>query len=102
MERSSEIGYEVNTLGQLPWLRLSYTLMRTNEVLAYRLRLVTTRPRFGGVRWWFVCPLSARGVPCGRRVGKLYLPPGGRREGGQRPCVMPGPGFLDRPADVQP
>jgi hypothetical protein len=27
--------------------------------------------RFGGVRWWFLCPLS------GRRVAKLYLPLGG-------------------------
>jgi len=35
------------------------------------LRLATTRPRCGGLRWWFVCPLSER------RCGKLHLPPGG-------------------------
>lgn len=34
------------------------------------IRLATTRPRFGGLRWWFACPLS------GRRCGKLHLPPG--------------------------
>jgi hypothetical protein len=33
----------------------------------------TTRPRYGGVRWWFVCPAT------GRRAFKLYLPRGGRR-----------------------
>jgi hypothetical protein len=41
-------------------------------------RIATTRPRFGGLRWWFVCPLTVNGRPCGRRVGKLYLPPAGR------------------------
>ena len=28
--------------------------------------LTTTKPRFGGLRYWFMCPR------CGRRVGKLY------------------------------
>jgi hypothetical protein len=43
--------------------------------------LTTTRPRFGGLRWWFVCPLVVNGRPCQRRVGKLYLPPRGRYYG---------------------
>jgi hypothetical protein len=32
---------------------------------------------FGGVRWWFACPLERDGWECGRRVGALHLPPGG-------------------------
>jgi hypothetical protein len=41
--------------------------------------LSTTRPRFGGLRWWFHCPLlGPGGRPCHRRVGKLYLPRHGR------------------------
>ena len=40
--------------------------------------VTTTRPRFGGLRWWFVCPLLVDGVACRRRVGKLYLPPRAR------------------------
>ena len=48
------------------------------ETIDYRVRLATTKPRFGGVRWWFLCPLLVYGMPCGRRVGKLYMPPGGR------------------------
>ena len=36
------------------------------------VRLVSTRPNYGGRRWWFLCPLVRR------RVAKLYLPPGGR------------------------
>src|SRR4051794_4177924 len=41
--------------------------------IAYRVGLTTTRPRYGGERWWFVCPAT------GRRAFKLYLPNGGRR-----------------------
>jgi len=37
----------------------------------YQVQLVQTRPNYGGVRWWFLCPHS------GRRVAKLYLPRGG-------------------------
>ena len=35
--------------------------------------LTMTKPRFGGRRWWFKCPVT------GQRVGKLYLAPGERR-----------------------
>src|SRR5262249_13398702 len=81
--RENSISYEVNTLDPArPFVRLSYTLTHADtkerESLAYRVELTTTRPRFGGVRWWFVCPLVVRACPCERRVGKLYLPPGGR------------------------
>ena len=31
----------------------------------------------GGVRYWFICPLSTNGVYCGRRTGTLYLASGG-------------------------
>ena len=40
----------------------------------YKIELVSTPCHFGGVRWWFICPLWKNGVHCGRRVGKLYLP----------------------------
>ncbi|WP_144039908.1 hypothetical protein [Novosphingobium sp. TH158] len=35
------------------------------------IRLTYTQPRFGGRRWWMVCPVR------GNRIGKLYLPNGG-------------------------
>ncbi len=38
-------------------------------------------PHFGGVRWWFVCPLVINGRLCRRCVQKLYLPPRGRYYG---------------------
>jgi hypothetical protein len=57
-------------------VRLRYTL--GDDELDYIIPLTSTRPNFGGRRWWFVCPLVIRGRDCGRRVGKLYLPLGAR------------------------
>jgi hypothetical protein len=58
------------------WLRLRYSMTDywSGEELKIddRIYLATTRPHFGGLRWWFVCPRL------NRKVRKLYLPPGGR------------------------
>ena len=42
----------------------------------YKVRLVPTKPNYGGRRWWFIFPLVRRRTP--RRVAKLYLPSGGK------------------------
>ena len=44
----------------------------------YKVRLVTTKPNYGGRRWWFICPLVRRDGGPPRRVAKLYLPSGGK------------------------
>ena len=78
-EERASIGYEVNTAGpEPPYVRLHYKLTRSGEDLDYKVLLETTHPRLGGLRWWFICPLVMNRRTCGRRVGKLYLPPGGR------------------------
>ena len=46
-----------------------------SEDVSIPIQLQTTQPNFGGLRWWFTCPLIVDGVPCNRRVAKLYLPP---------------------------
>jgi hypothetical protein len=84
--RSCSIVYEVATFDPArPVVRLSYTLTHgatgQQESLDYDVDLTTTRPRFGGLRWWFVCPLIVNGEHCERRAGKLYLPPGARNFG---------------------
>jgi hypothetical protein len=51
----------------------------------YKVRLTTTKPNYGGLRWWFLCPLVRPDGGPQRRVVKLYLPSGakyfGSREG---------------------
>ena len=72
-EKESAIGYVVNTSDTDGWLELKYTITATREDLDYTVWLQTTRPYFGGLRWWFTCPLVVNGVACRRRVRKLYL-----------------------------
>jgi len=48
-----------------------------NTNVCYTVNVTRTRCNFGGWRYWFVCPTSRPGSTCNRRVGKLYLPPGG-------------------------
>ncbi len=66
-----------------PVLTLTYTLERgfSHRTFEERLRLLTTKANFGGVRWWFACSFGVEGERCNRRVAKLYLPPEGRKFG---------------------
>ncbi len=81
-ERTSSLGYEVKTTSDgAPWVRLRYAVPSLDEALDYRVHLQTTTPHFGGIRWWFTCPLTTRGRPCRRRCEKLYVPPGGKYYG---------------------
>jgi hypothetical protein len=75
-EVKCSIGYEANLIDPVSaWVRLHYTTTawRTGQKTDsdYRVWLETTQPNYGGIRWWFVCPIS------GRRARVLYLPPSG-------------------------
>lgn len=74
---SGSVGAQINLeLGCYGTMRLKYTFMdyrNAEEKIAYDVQLVATPCRFGGVRWWFLCPLSRGGVACRRRVSILYL-----------------------------
>ena len=88
-EKTSSIGYEVDTTDMAyPWVRLYYTFTESQMKIDYRIRLQTTYPHFGGIRWWFTCPLSVNGRACQRRVSKLYLSPGGRYFGCRHCCDL--------------
>lgn len=79
-EQTASIGVTVCTTDGENYARFQYTNTRRSTGVKtecdYKVRLVTTPCHLGGVRWWFICPLSRNGVPRGRRVGKLYCPPG--------------------------
>jgi len=69
-ERVASIGYEANLNDpENAWMRLHYK--RGDKPEDYTVRLTTTRPNYGGLRWWFICP--AKGI----RTAKLYLAAGG-------------------------
>jgi hypothetical protein len=44
---------------------------KSDRFVTDRVRLVCTTPTYGGRRWWFICPRTAR------RTTKLFLPNGG-------------------------
>lgn len=48
------------------------------QLMAYQIRLVTTRPNYGGRRWWWICPHLAI------RAATLVLPRGGNRFASRR------------------
>lgn len=54
-----------------PFVRLSYTAF--DKPFVYAILLASTVPNYGGIRWWFHCPLVIRGIECDRQVRKLYL-----------------------------
>lgn len=78
---SFEVNYTVDTLPGSPrpsvrlWYNWAWQSSGREGSADSTVPLTTTRPRFGGLRWWFLCPLAANGQPCNRRVAKLHLPP---------------------------
>ena len=75
----SSIGICVDT--EELYAKVNYTVTDRNTGektdYDYKISLTTTPCNFGGVRYWFICPLSKNGVYCGRRTGTLYLASGG-------------------------
>lgn len=57
-------------------LLLQHPALADDSMLSYRLKLSRTTLPWGGQRWWMHCGLMRGSHACGRRVAKLYLPPG--------------------------
>lgn len=77
----SSISYTLVTntedaMGEGDQIRLQFT--QTNrwteekDHMDLKISLSTTPCNYGGVRYWFICPLSKNGQYCGRRVGVIY------------------------------
>jgi len=77
-ETSSSIGIstDVSNISSSK-LQIHYTQTdrdtRQKKDFNYSIQLTSTHCNFGGIRFWFVCPLSKDGVYCGKRVGCLYM-----------------------------
>jgi len=63
----------VEEFGRISCLLLHRTRTEGEKSIPYVVSVAQSQPRFGGWRWWWVCPAT------GRRVLKLYLPLGGSR-----------------------
>ncbi len=67
----------VSTLNRnAPYAHFSYASLQPNgeyKDFGYYVDLVTTPCRYGGRRFWFLCPLTVNGVYCGKRIGVLYM-----------------------------
>ena len=69
------IGFESECFMENGYMRLQYkvsSLAMGEQTVNYDVELYTTRPYFGGIRWWFICP----NPECERMIVKLYRPPG--------------------------
>lgn len=78
--KTGSIGISVITEDDIKYIQFNYTITDRDtgdkKEYDYKVPLVTTPCNYGGVRYWFICPLTKEGVFCGRRVGVLYLSPG--------------------------
>ena len=82
----ASIGITVSTMdddGEYIQFRYTTTDGSTGEKAEYdyKVPLTTTPCHFGGVRYWFICPLISHGKRCGRRAGTLYKVPGASHYG---------------------
>ena len=75
-EKKSSISVSSSVYDSEKKVHLNYVITKQDEekkTIDYDIPLATTPCNYGGVRYWFVCPLSRDGKYCGRRVGTMYL-----------------------------
>jgi hypothetical protein len=79
---NNRIPIEVFIMEDFGFMRLAYDYSPSAAMFVppgqiqhhdYKILIVSTRPRFGGYRYWMICP------ECKKRIGVLYLPPGEHR-----------------------
>ena len=78
-EKVATITFILEEKGDGRAFRFTYTAGKGENArdADYIVRMVKAAPHFGGVRWYFLCPLVVNRELCLRRVSKIYLPPGG-------------------------
>ncbi len=66
----------INLRAEEDWLHLSYRVRMAGsewEDVEQTVRIVRVSCRLGGARPYFICPGIVHGIPCERRVAKLYV-----------------------------
>jgi len=70
-QKTASVGFTLERRDRALVLTPAYKIR--DEDIRIPVRIEATVSNFGGFRHWGACP------DCGRRVRKLYMPPGGRR-----------------------
>jgi hypothetical protein len=70
---TASIGYKAYLETDNEHIIFHYTY-QDSEKIEYRVWFEKTYPNYGGFRYWFLCPAQG----CGKRIAKLYKPPGSR------------------------
>src|SRR5258708_4342336 len=74
-QNKSSIGVVISVLDET-YAKFNYTQTDRDtgkkKEFDYKAQLTSTPCNYGGVRWWFECPLVKNGIPCNKRVSKLY------------------------------
>lgn len=67
-DRIASIGWRLDLAAE--GLTLNYTVDAGRRPVEQYIHLITTRPHFGGIRYWMICPVTRK------RCAKLYSYPG--------------------------
>lgn len=75
-ENKSSVGLESRITNDDSYIRIYYTQTDNysgeKKDFDYKIPLTTTPCRYGGKRYWFICPMSRNDMYCGKRVGTIY------------------------------
>ncbi len=63
----STVSFDVSTRDTDGYVKMHYTWKWNKQEMDYTIHLTATRPYFGGLRWWWLCPW------CRKRARILYL-----------------------------
>jgi len=73
--KENNVAVCVSITDEDKYLKIAYTQTNADgekKDFDYKIPITSTACNYGGVRYWFICPFTARGVYCGRRVAILY------------------------------
>ena len=75
-ERFAWLGYAIRDSDEGLVLHLEYSkiFQAKKRSVDCIIRVARCSVHFGGIRWYFLCPLIVGGTPCRRRCAKLLLP----------------------------
>lgn len=72
----SSVSFTVCVMDDEKYINFRYSVTNREGIKAdydYSVSIVSTPCNYGGLRYWFICPLSRNGYYCGKRVAELFI-----------------------------